>query len=211
MCMILRPGHNATVPCQPIEREKGVANVTWVRDSMVINDERRYVLPNGTLIINKVSPLHHTHSMTFPPACRPLLYFLITGISSLPSVRKTCLLHYLLSTSYYIWYFLIPFVKETAFCLLFVFFSVLLSIILRPIFSKFYLLLDILLPCIHHYIIIFLAERGKFVWYCLWCHLRGILLFQPLERQYLYSDIYEYLLQSTPLTATNDIIISAST
>lgn len=54
MCMILRPGHNATVPCQPIEREKGVANVTWVRDSMVINDERRYVLPNGTLIINKV-------------------------------------------------------------------------------------------------------------------------------------------------------------
>ncbi|XP_045111397.1 protogenin B-like isoform X3 [Portunus trituberculatus] len=54
MCTITMKEQNTTIPCKPIQTEHGVANVTWVRKSDIVNDARRYVLPNGSLFISNV-------------------------------------------------------------------------------------------------------------------------------------------------------------
>ncbi|XP_050713294.1 protogenin-like isoform X3 [Eriocheir sinensis] len=48
-------GKDIMIPCKPIRTEQGAANVTWIRNAMVMNDDRRYVLPNGTLLIKTVN------------------------------------------------------------------------------------------------------------------------------------------------------------
>lgn len=57
MSMVAAEGEDTTIPCQPITTERGVANVTWVKNALVLNDDRRYVLPNGTLLIKTVREL----------------------------------------------------------------------------------------------------------------------------------------------------------
>ncbi|XP_063599806.1 hemicentin-1-like [Penaeus indicus] len=47
-------GSRLLIPCQPIRGEKGLPNVTWTNEESVVNDPRRHVLPNGTLLITEV-------------------------------------------------------------------------------------------------------------------------------------------------------------
>lgn len=48
-------GSRLLIPCQPIRGEKGLPNVTWTNEESVVNEPRRHVLPNGTLLITEVS------------------------------------------------------------------------------------------------------------------------------------------------------------
>ncbi|XP_071542051.1 protogenin-like isoform X1 [Panulirus ornatus] len=48
-------GAELLLPCQPIKTETGVPNVTWTNEGQVVNDPRRYVLANGTLLISNVT------------------------------------------------------------------------------------------------------------------------------------------------------------
>lgn len=67
MSTVAAKGKDITIPCKPIRTEQGVANVTWIRNAMVINDERRHVLPNGTLLIKTVrgsSKLYYESSLS---------------------------------------------------------------------------------------------------------------------------------------------------
>ncbi|MPC80747.1 hypothetical protein E2C01_075335 [Portunus trituberculatus] len=65
MCTITMKEQNTTIPCKPIQTEHGVANVTWVRKSDIVNDARRYVLPNGSLFISNVSHMLHSRLCHF--------------------------------------------------------------------------------------------------------------------------------------------------
>ncbi|XP_037799747.1 contactin-2-like [Penaeus monodon] len=47
-------GSRLLIPCQPIRGEKGLPNVTWTNEESVVNEPRRHVLPNGTLLITEV-------------------------------------------------------------------------------------------------------------------------------------------------------------
>lgn len=66
MSTVAAKGKDVTIPCRPIKTENGLANVTWIRDAMVVNDERRYMLPNGTLLIKTVRDSTHLYYESSP-------------------------------------------------------------------------------------------------------------------------------------------------
>ncbi|XP_069970895.1 protogenin A, partial [Penaeus vannamei] len=47
-------GSRLLIPCEPIRGEKGLPNVTWTNEESLVNEPRRHVLTNGTLLITEV-------------------------------------------------------------------------------------------------------------------------------------------------------------
>lgn len=65
-------GQELVLPCQPSRTKMGLPDVSWTSNERIVDDDRRYALPNGSLLITEVRP----YPVMFSPQERNIVFFL---------------------------------------------------------------------------------------------------------------------------------------